>query len=188
MQSPALRMFLSSFKAAAAEGAAFELKMLLLAGSIPAAGLNVTVKNFRKVHGNLLAHFNHILCDEDKEILDLCLYIRNKLLHADFYSLRQKLNSLIIASETGNVMKIDLTDVSRAEIMSKLEAVKSGKLGIRVADTESTVAGTIYGWFMEAGNAGDFEKSAYLFQRATEIIDRLVNLNCSEITEKASNQ
>jgi hypothetical protein len=34
----------------------------------------------------------------------------------------------------------------------------------------------VYGWFMEAGSAGDFQKASDAFERAGAIVDRLAGV------------
>jgi hypothetical protein len=59
----------------------------------------------------------------------------------------------------------------RCEAKRKIAAAKQGKEG--VSDTSSTEAGSVAGWFMEAGNAGDFQKASDAFKKAATIVDRL---------------
>ena len=46
-----------------------------------------------------------------------------------------------------------------------------------ISDTLSTEAGSVAGWFLEAGNAGDFQKAIDAFKRAAAIVDRLTTDN-----------
>jgi hypothetical protein len=57
--------------------------------------------------------------------------------------------------------KIDIPVVSIAEISQKLRAANAGTEGAFVADTLSTDSGSVLGWFLEAGKAGDFHKRAW---------------------------
>jgi hypothetical protein len=78
------------------------------------------------------------------------------VLHSDFRAARKKLNELGVATEIGGVVKIELPVVTIAEATRKIEAAKAGREGMRVAGTSSTEEGPLYGWFWEAGCAGDF--------------------------------
>ncbi len=51
-----------------------------------------------------------------------------------------------------------------------------GTEGELVSDTSSTAAGTVYGWLLEAGAAGDFQKAAEAFKGAGTIIDKLLDV------------
>jgi hypothetical protein len=165
-------MFLDAFKDAAAEGAAVELKMRLLAGKIPASK-RIVLEN---IEAGLIKHFGAALSDEDKETLCLCRQLRNKVLHSDFRAARDKLSALGITSSPGGVVKMDLPVVTAAEVAKKIEAVKAGTEGVRVADTLSTDAGSVFGWFLEAGLSGDFAKASAAFKSAAEIVDRLASI------------
>jgi len=117
-----------------------------------------------------------LLSVEEKEALHLCRQLRNKVLHSDFRAARDKLNELGIETPSGGVKKVDITAASKAEILKKIEDAKAGVEGTFVADTPSTDSGTVYGWFIEAGSSGDFEKASNAFKNAVTIIDRLADM------------
>ena len=174
--SIAMAMFLDAFKNAAAEGAAVELKMRLLAGKTPALQKGAHSVVLGDVEAGLIAHFGAALSDEDKETLRLCRQLRNKVLHSDFRAARDKLSELGIASSSGDVVKIDLPVVTVAEVAKKIAGAKAGTEGIRVSDTLSTDVGSVFGWFLEAGQAGDFANASAAFKSAAEIVDRLASI------------
>jgi hypothetical protein len=175
-QSISEAMFLLAFKAAAAEGAAVELKMRLLAGKIPALQKHAHCKELRDIEADLIKHFGAALSDEDKETLRLCRQLRNKVLHSDFRAARDKLSELGVVSAPGGVAKIDLPVVTAAAVVAKIEAAKAGMEGVRVANTLSTDAGSVFGWFLEAGQSDDFAKASAAFKSAAEIVDRLASI------------
>lgn len=176
MQSIALEMFLEPFKIAAAEGAAVELKMRLLAGKVPALQKHAHCIVLENIEAGLIEHFGMALSDQDRETLRLCRQLRNKVLHSDFRAARDKLSELGIASSPGGVVNIDLPVVTATEVAKKIEAAKAGIEGVRVADTPSTDAGSVFGWFLEAGQSGDFAKASAGFKSAAEIVDRLAGI------------
>jgi hypothetical protein len=171
-----MAMFLEPFKSAAAEGAAVELKMRLLAGSVPALQQYALDRYLEGIEIKLAEHFDSSLSAEEKDTFRLCRQLRNKVLHADFRAARGKLNELGIEILAGEVRKVDIPVVSVAEILKKIAGVKAGTEGTLVSDTSSTALGTVFGWFMEAGNAGDFQKAANAFKGAAAIVDRLAGL------------
>jgi hypothetical protein len=61
-----------------------------------------------------------------------------------------------------------------AGVSKKILAAKEGTEGVLVSDTPSTDIGSVAGWFIEAGMAGDFEKASAAFKKAAGIVDRLV--------------
>ncbi len=174
--SIAMTMFLDAFKNAAAEGAAVELKMRLLAGKIPALQKHAHSDVLADIEAGLITHFGAALSDEDKKTLRLCRQLRNKVLHSDFRAARGKLSELGIASSSGNVVKIDLPVLTVAEVAKKIEGARAGTEGIRLADTQSTDAGGVYGWFLEAGASGDFATACLAFKGAAVIVDRLAGI------------
>ena len=62
------------------------------------------------------------------------------------------------------------------EFAKKIAGARAGTEGTNVADTLSTDEGSVYGWFFEAGAAGDFDKACDAFKRAGAIIDRLAGV------------
>ena len=173
LKSPAMAMFLEPFKAAAAEGAAVELKLRLLAGTIPALQKYAHQKHLEDIEGDLTRHFGDSLSSDEKEILRLCRQLRNKVLHSDFRAARDKLKELGVETPSGGVRKIDLPVVTLEELSKKILGAKAGTEGTFVSDTLSTGEGGVYGWFLDAGMAGDFQKASDAFKRAAAIIDRL---------------
>jgi hypothetical protein len=173
VKSPAMAMFLEPFKAAAAEGAAVELKLRLLAGTIPALQKYAHQKRLEDIEGDLARHLGDSLSPDEKEILRLCRQLRNKVLHSDFRAARGKLKELGVETPPGGVRKIDLPVVTVEELSKKILGAKAGTEGTFVSDTLSTGEGGVYGWFLDAGMAGDFQKASDAFKRAAAIIDRL---------------
>lgn len=175
-QSISMVMFLDAFKIAAAEGAVVELKLRLLAGKFPALQKYAHQKRLAAIETELAKHFGDSLSAKEKETLRLCRQLRNKVLHTDFRAVRDKLNELGIETPSGEVVKIDIPVVSVAEISKKICAAKAGMEGTFVANTPSTDLGSVYGWFLEAGCAGDFEKASNAFKSAATIVDRLAKI------------
>jgi hypothetical protein len=176
VKSPALAVFLESFKEAAAEGAVVELKLRLLAGKVSFLQGYAHQKKLEDIENDLVIHFGGALSQTEKETLQLCRQLRNKVLHSDFRAARRKLNELGVATQAGGVVKIELPFVTVAEATRKIEEAKAGRGGTRVADTSSTDEGSVYGWFWEAGCAGDFQKASDAFRRAGAIVDRLAEI------------
>jgi len=177
VKSLALALFLGPFKDAAAEGAAVELKLRLLAGTIPALAKYAHQKRLEDIEDDLAEQFSDSLSADEKETLRLCRQLRNKLLHSDFRAARNKLEELHVETESGGVRKIELSEMTLEEATSKIAAAKEGEEGVLISDTLSTEAGSVAGWFLEAGNAGDFQKAIDAFKRAAAIVDRLTTDN-----------
>ncbi|MGA8654705.1 MAG: hypothetical protein WB586_01025 [Chthoniobacterales bacterium] len=174
-KSPALALFLEPFKAAAAEGAVVELKLRLLAGKVPALQKYAHQKKLEDIEDDLAKHFGDALSADEKETLRLCRQLRNKVLHSDFRAARGKLNELGVETVSGGVKKIYLPVVTIEEASKKILGAKAGTEGTFVSDTSSADAG-VYGWFLEAANAGDFQKASDAFKRAAAIVDGLAGV------------
>jgi hypothetical protein len=179
MQSIALMMTLGPFKAAAGEGAAVELKLRLLAGAIPTLEKYAHAKDLEDVEEKVAEYFGAHLSSQEKDCLKLCRQLRNKVLHSDFRAARERLNKLGIATPSAGVKKVDISGPSPEELVEKMRRLTEGTEGERVSDTSSTAPGSVYGWLLEAGASGDFEKAVGAFEGAGEIIDRLLDIEQS---------
>jgi hypothetical protein len=187
-KSPIMELFLEWFKAAVAEGAAVELKLRMLSGKVSALEKYAHQKHLEDIEGELAKHFGAALSAKEKETLRLCRQLRNKVLHSDFYAMREKLKELGQQPGRVGVTKIEFPVPTVAEFEKKIEAVKAGTEGIVVADTSSTDAGGIYGWLFEVGGAGDFERACDAFKKAQAIVDRLAGWERSSQTSKSQSE
>lgn len=93
MNSPR-KIFEQQYKAAAAEGALYELYMRLLADKVPALQQMAYGKDLKDVEAQIVAHFADALLDDEKTVLERCRQLRNKILHCDFFAARKKLEQL----------------------------------------------------------------------------------------------
>jgi hypothetical protein len=175
-KSPVMEMFLERFKATAAEGAAVELKLRVLAGKVPGLEKYAHEKHLRDIEDDIAKHFGTALAAEEKETLTLCRVLHNKLLHSDFYAMREKLRQSGAEPGAGGVIKVDLPTATIEEVEKKIAGVKAGTEGIFVADTGSTGDAGVYGWLFEVGQAGDFERAAEAFKKTQAIVDRLAGV------------
>jgi hypothetical protein len=82
-------IFEQQYKAAAAEGAIYELRMRLLADKVPQLQQSAYQERLEGVEGLIVVHFASALTDDEKSLLTLCRQLRNKLLHGDFRSARK---------------------------------------------------------------------------------------------------
>lgn len=169
MKSPIMALYLEPFKTAAAEGAEVELKLRLQAGTVPFLARYAHQDRLQDIEDDLVKLFGDALSADEKETLRLCRQLRNKVLHTDFRAARDKLKELGANPTSGGVVRIELPEPTIAEATKKIAAAKEGKEGLRISDTCSTEAGSVFGWFMEAGGAGAFKKAAAIVDRlATE--------------------
>lgn len=178
MHSPVER-FEQQYKAAAGEGAIVELKMRLLADKIPALQKLAHDQKLEDVELLIAKHFPNDLSADETETLKRCRQLRNKILHCDFRAARTKLNELGVETERGDVKRVDIRGISSpAQLVETIARVKANIPGsFEYIGDGPFIAGSVFGWLIELGNAGDFVRAAECFAGATRIIDRLAMLS-----------
>jgi hypothetical protein len=173
LQSPR-EIFERQYKAAAAEGALYELHMRLLADKVPELQQSAYGERLEDVEGLIAVHFSSALTEEEKTHLKLCRQLRNKILHCDFHAARKKLLELGANPQPGNDRRTDLSGLSARQMAEKITRGLSNATGSSEYVTDlGSGAGMVFGWLLEAGGAGDFTKAADSFARGAAIIDRL---------------
>jgi hypothetical protein len=167
-------IFERQYKAAAAEGALYELYMRLLADKVPELQQSAYRERLEDVEGLIVVHFSSALTEDEKNHLKLCRQLRNKILHCDFHAARQKLEELGANPQPGNVRMTDISGLSARQMAEKTASAVAHAPGSSqyVADLGSR-AGTVFGWLLEASEAGDFAKAADSFAHGAVIVDRL---------------
>lgn len=177
MRSP-VEIFEHQYKAAAGEGAIIELKMRLLADKVPELQKFAHDQRLEDVETLIANHFTNALTAEEKTTLAVCRQLRNKILHCDFCSARQKLEQLGIATQSAEVKKVDIRGLSAEQMIEKIAAVKTNTVGAfeYVADLPFQ-AGSVFAWLIELGVAGDFIQAVKCFAGAAAIIDKLAMIN-----------
>lgn len=168
-------IFLDQYKVAAGEGAFVELKLRLLADKIPSLQKYTHAQKLEDIETEVAAHFRYALSEEDKKTLALCRQLRNKILHCNFSAAREKLAELGIEQQSGGVRRVDLARMSSPEILLKVKDAIAGEPGtsVPVVASPTTTAGSVFGWLIEVGNAGDLVAAANAFRGASVIVDRL---------------
>jgi hypothetical protein len=167
MISLILEMNLESFKAASGEAAALELKMRLLAGMVPALQTYAHQRKLGEIETDILKEFDRSLSADEKDTLKLSRELRNKVIHSDFRATREQLEKMRIQTGRARTKKIELPVATKEELSKKI----AGGGGTPISDLPS---GEVYGWLLEVGRSGDFQKARYAFKNAAAIIDRLV--------------
>jgi hypothetical protein len=167
-------IFEQQYQAAAAEGALYELYMRLLADKMPELQQSAYGERLEDVEGLIIVHLSSALTEDEKNHLKLCRQLRNKILHCDFHAARKKLKELGADPQPGNVRRTDISGLSGRQMAEKISSALANASGSSeyVADLASR-AGTVFGWLLEAGGAGDFAKAADSFKRGAAIVDRL---------------
>lgn len=167
-------IFEQQYKAAAAEGAIIELRLRLLADKVPELRKFAHDKRLKDVENLIAQHFAQGLTDDEKRTLELCRQLRNKILHCDFRAARNKLEQLGANPQPGQVKKIDIHDLSGTQMREKITKAFVGVEGTFEYVADSAAApGSVFGWLMEVGRAGDFNHAVDAFAHAAAIVDRL---------------
>ena len=166
---------MEQYKTAAADGAAIELKLRLLADRTPALQEYAHARRLEDIEAEVARHFGSSLSDEDKKTLTLCRQLRNKVLHCDFRAARDKLGELGVETRRGGVRRVDVSGLSGTPMIERIRAAIAGAEGTfeYVADTSSVDPGSVFAWLIELGNAGDFRQASDAFRSAAAIVDRL---------------
>jgi hypothetical protein len=174
LHSPTKDVFEQQYKAAAAEGALYELRMRLLADKIPALQHSAYGERLEGVEELIAGHFGSVLTVEEVALLKKCRQLRNKILHCDFAAARKKLEELGANPQHGNVKRVDVRGLSGREMMDKISDVRANVVGsFQFVAASPTSAGAVLAWLIEAAVAGDLKLASASFARAAEIIDRL---------------
>lgn len=171
--------FRELFKRAAAEGAVLELMLRMLCEATPQLQSLAHAKEIASVEKEVVEHFRAHLSPEDVTLLETARQLRNKVLHADFCAARDKLKDA--GEQPGTTGVRMLTVPEDGDLRAVLEAeLATATPGRAVAEARSTKDGTVYGWLVELGGAGDFRLAVRAFQRALCVLDRLALVNAGE--------
>lgn len=175
-------IFLDQYKVAAGEGAFVELKLRLLADKIPSLQRYTHAQRLEDIEAEVATHFGDALSEEDKQTLALCRQLRNKILHCNFSSAREKLEELGIKQQSGGIGRTDLAGMNSSDMRTKVKATIAGEPGtsVPVMASPTTTAGSVFGWLLEVGNAGDLLAAANAFRRASVIVDQLAVVSATE--------
>ncbi|MDE2149255.1 MAG: hypothetical protein KGJ55_05350 [Gammaproteobacteria bacterium] len=179
MAFPLTNVYIEQYKTAAAEVALVELKLRLLADKVSELQKYAHQQNFEDVEAAIAQHFGTSLAETDKDKLTICRKLRNKILHCNFSVAREKLGGLGVATQSGGVRKLKLAGLSEEQIAEQLKAASANVPGTfdLVADTKTKDPGSIFGWLLEMGSAGDFQRAADAFKVAAAIVDQLLNVS-----------
>ncbi len=165
------------FKAASGEGAVFELKMRLCAGTIPSIEQLPIDTALGKLREAIVQHFQSRLSAAEQLLLEEACRIRNKLLHCEFSAFRERLDGLTSRSRDGGVMVLTGLDTSDpAAALAKFEQMlKGANVGQQaVASTKTKTLRDVFGWLTECCGAGEFEEASVTFQKACDMLEQLL--------------
>jgi hypothetical protein len=173
MNSPR-EIFERQYKEAAAGGALIELRLRLLADKIPELQKLAHDVRLEDVETLIVQHFATALSEDEKTTLRVCRQLRNKVLHCDFRAVRGKLEQLGADTQRGNVKRVDIRGLSGTQMAEKIVRVEAeDKTAFEYVADSGAGPGSVFGWLIEAGEAGDFNQATDAFARAAVIVHRL---------------
>lgn len=177
-------MILPQYKLAAAEGAVLELKLRMLCEAVLPLQSFAHANRLEDAENAVIAHFAAELQEGEAERLATCRQMRNKILHCDFRSARQKLANVGGEIGEGSVrfLRIQEGTPPAAQLASAMRDPRHSFQ--EVSATSSTREGTVFGWLLELGAAGDFVEAAKAFRESVLIIERLAHVNAREARDK----
>lgn len=160
------------FGLVAGAGAELELRVRLLCGIIPSIQHESSAHRLEDVERAVSGHFANELTAEERKTLELSRQLRNKVLHADFHAARKKLQQIDGKQSASAVRMFKLDDGNEREQLASIAASPETH-GTLVSTTSSTQDGTVFGWLLEFGLSGEFQRAYEAFQAATRVIERL---------------
>jgi hypothetical protein len=134
----------------------------------------LTPQQLRAAENRIFAWFDSIgepLSDTEQNRITTTRQFRNKLLHGELHTARQKMHSLGAPRRTGGVMHMKFGDGPKLQQI--LDAVQN-KTMTPIADTTTQDTG-IAGWLMDMGLAGDFENASTVCENASALLDSLID-------------
>ncbi|MFZ0209655.1 MAG: hypothetical protein WAL59_26695 [Roseiarcus sp.] len=173
MNSPR-EIYEQQYKDAAGGGAIIELRLRLLADKVPELQKLAHDVRLEEIVTVIVRHFADVLTEDEKTTLTLCRQLRNKVLHCDFRAARGKLGQLGVDTQSGDVKKVDIRGLSGIQMGEKIARVEAGdKAAFEYVADSRAEPGSVFGWLIEAGEAGDFKQATDAFARAAVIVHRL---------------
>lgn len=169
------QLFIPLYKRAAAEGSELELKLRMLCEAVPDLG-KYAHERLEDAETAVVDYFSNDLTPDEQLLLTTCRQLRNKVLHCDFRAAREKLKAAGVNPGNAGVQFLRIPD-SGDPGKQITEAIATGERLQTVSATESTRKGTVFGWLLELGSAGDFQRATEVFQRTLDILGRLAKLN-----------
>jgi hypothetical protein len=164
-----------NFANAAAHATLFELKIRLRAGTISCLADKPIKTKLSEVVDEIITTDSAKLTNQDVALLKTACTLRNKLLHCEFSTVRERLDPSGSQSRSGGVAII--SGVTPENFMSILNQLNTeSHIGQQaVATTETKKHSDVYGWLLESQGSGAFEEASDIFKKALILIERLIN-------------
>jgi hypothetical protein len=157
------------FVPAAAHAAILELKLRLLAGTVPALQSIALAERMVDVEAAVLEHFKADLSAEEVDLLVATRQMRNKLLHGEFDDLRRKVEQRAPVAR-GKVSRFKLPEHLTPETL--IAAVMDRSTHEKVENLP-TSGGTLWGWVLDSAKTGLFTQTSDQLLKALDVVDKL---------------
>jgi hypothetical protein len=166
---------IQQFGSVAGAAAELELRVRLLCGIIPSIQHDSAAHKLEDVERAVVDYFVNELSAEERVTLERARQLRNKVLHADFHGARRKLQQIDGKESPSMVRVVKLQEGGELEQLRAI-AESPKALGALVGATSSTQEGTVFGWLLEFGLSGEFQRAFEALEAATLIVERLRSL------------
>jgi len=161
-------IWVGMFRLAAGYGAEYELRLRLLADKTPAIA-HTSMGEAVETEDAIIAHFASHLQPGEADAMRATRQLRNKLLHIDLIKVGSKLGQLGHAPGEPIVRKVKL-DPTGDLVAQLFAAAENAKY---LAPDTDPIQGNIFGWFLQCGADGTFERAVQSFRAAIVIVNRL---------------
>jgi len=156
MRNPLLQKVFDYYAGCGSLCSLYELEIRLIAGRTPELE-SLAYERLSKIEQPFLNHFSSFLTDEEKTLLSKAKKIRDKLLHADFKGLIEKVKEV-------SPDKVKGPPVGMAKLTTSQTKM--------VTDATKREAG-IFGWLLQSAQDGSLLEAGEILNRAYQIICRL---------------
>lgn len=157
------------FREAAGWAAAYELAMRMLADRTSGLEALSLAKSFQQVEDAVRAHFKVHLTQADDHLLDNIRPIRNKLLHGELRTARERMAQMGHPPGPQRISKAVLPPLSSLTLESFAAAVESAA---PLGENEPQ-EGNLFGWLLQSVTDGSLAMATSLFRKALALVERL---------------
>jgi hypothetical protein len=153
VQSP-FTICLDQFSVAAGRAALLEAQTRLLADKT-AELQHLSLAGLERVEEAVLKHFGEVLSSDEAASFRSCRVVRNKLLHMELWTAKERLIASGIQVKEGRVLRMNI----ETETITNAEAERGN--------------GHLFGWVLSLGQSGALVHATSLFDTGLRIVQRL---------------
>jgi hypothetical protein len=150
-------IMIQEYEAAAGRGCVYELRMRFLCEHVPALAEQAHANGLGQIEPRVAEVFAAQLSPEERHLLREAKRLRDKVLHCEFHSARERLAGLGYQPDGAGV------------VGAKLDTGET----ISVRGSTTREAG-VFGWLLELWSSGDLRNACDVFTRAGALAERLM--------------